>query len=93
MGFKGSRISFLRSIENFIGKVKSTGFASTYSGNSIDVKITSDFELETIVFYVCFVQENFKNEIEIVHEIIAEDLSNKQDNNRGFQYGEQGYPH
>jgi hypothetical protein len=72
----GSRIFLVRMIEDFIVKVKSTGFASTYSGNSIDVKINDEFELETIEFLINYFQENFQNEIESVKEIIAKDLWN-----------------
>jgi hypothetical protein len=80
-------------IENFIGKVKWTGFASTYSGNSIDVKINDEFELETIEFLINYFQGNFQKEIESVQEIIAKDLSNKQDNDKCLQYSAQGYHH
>jgi hypothetical protein len=89
----GSRIFLVRLIENFIGKVKWTGFASTYSGNSIDVKINDEFELETIEFLINYFQGNFQKEIESVQEIIAKDLSNKQDNDKCLQYSAQGYHH
>ena len=92
MRFMGSRIFLVRLIEDFIGKVKWTGFASTYSGNSIDVKINDEFELETIEFLINYFQGNFQNEIGSIKEFLDNDLWNKQDNNRCLRYGEQWYP-
>jgi hypothetical protein len=71
---EGSRISIVRKIEDFIGKINSTPFCSINTGDLLEDIQTDKIEIETIDYIVRYFTNGFKKELEKFEEVIQNDF-------------------